>query len=117
MNGDQQTIRELAYRLWEQRGRPEGCPDDDWFAAERQLSGSEKAKSRMVDEAMKESFPSSDPPATGLPDNPPANADEKWAAAGNAKRSRKKGAKSGKSESDPPPRYVARDALGEDVNR
>ena len=107
MNVDKETIRELAYRLWEQRGRPEGCPDDDWFAAERQLSGSEKAKSRMVDEAAKESFPSSDPPASGLPDNPPANAEEKWAK-------RKRTAKT-KSRTEPPPRYVAPDALGEDA--
>lgn len=34
MNSDQHSIRQLAYRLWEQRGRPEGDPDEDWFAAE-----------------------------------------------------------------------------------
>jgi hypothetical protein len=34
MNPDQHSIRQLAYRLWEQRGRPEGDPDEDWFAAE-----------------------------------------------------------------------------------
>jgi hypothetical protein len=25
----------LAYKLWEQRGRPLGSPDVDWFAAEQ----------------------------------------------------------------------------------
>jgi hypothetical protein len=34
MNSDQDSIRQLAHRLWEQRGRPEGDPDEDWFAAE-----------------------------------------------------------------------------------
>ena len=28
------AIAELAYRLWEERGRPEGSPEDDWYKAE-----------------------------------------------------------------------------------
>jgi hypothetical protein len=28
-------VAKLAYKLWEQRGRPLGSPDVDWFAAER----------------------------------------------------------------------------------
>jgi hypothetical protein len=28
------TIGDLAYRLWEDRGRPAGSPDDDWYMAE-----------------------------------------------------------------------------------
>jgi Protein of unknown function (DUF2934) len=33
----------LAYALWERRGRPDGSADVDWFEAERQLTqGSEK---------------------------------------------------------------------------
>src|ERR1700679_3223019 len=28
-------IAKLAYKLWEQRGRPFGSPDVDWFAAEQ----------------------------------------------------------------------------------
>jgi hypothetical protein len=35
---DLHAIRELAYRIWEQRGRPEGQADEDWFEAERRLS-------------------------------------------------------------------------------
>ena len=27
----------LAYRLWEERGHPEGSPEVDWFEAEHQL--------------------------------------------------------------------------------
>jgi hypothetical protein len=30
-------VRELAYRLWEERGRPECDSDRDWHEAERQL--------------------------------------------------------------------------------
>lgn len=28
-------VAKLAYKLWEQRGRPFGSPEVDWFAAER----------------------------------------------------------------------------------
>jgi hypothetical protein len=31
------AIAEKAYRLWEERGRPEGSPDEDWYGAERIL--------------------------------------------------------------------------------
>lgn len=27
----------LAYQLWEERGRPDGSSEQDWFEAERQL--------------------------------------------------------------------------------
>ena len=33
-----EQIAALAYALWEQRGRPEGSPEVDWFAAEAQLN-------------------------------------------------------------------------------
>ena len=39
------------------------------------------AKSEAVDESVAESFPASDPPASRLPDEPPVNAEAKWAAA------------------------------------
>jgi hypothetical protein len=38
-------------------------------------------KTQAVDESINESFPASDPPASRLPDDPPVNADAKWAAA------------------------------------
>jgi hypothetical protein len=30
-------IAERAYQLWEQRGCPYGCPEEDWFQAENEL--------------------------------------------------------------------------------
>jgi hypothetical protein len=50
-----------------------------------------KAKNGKVEEAGKESFPASDPPASGLPDKPPTNADEKWKAARKARQRAKRG--------------------------
>ncbi len=32
-------IAELAYQLWQQRGRPDGDPEQDWYEAERLLNG------------------------------------------------------------------------------
>jgi hypothetical protein len=29
-----QAIAELAYHFWEERGCPEGSPEDDWYKAE-----------------------------------------------------------------------------------
>ena len=34
---DVRTIAELAHSLWEQRGCPTDCPDEDWHEAERRL--------------------------------------------------------------------------------
>ncbi len=33
-------VAKLAYKLWEQRGRPFGSPEVDWFAAEHTVYGS-----------------------------------------------------------------------------
>jgi hypothetical protein len=33
-------VEKLAHKLWEQRGRPLGSPDVDWFAAEQAVYAS-----------------------------------------------------------------------------
>ncbi|HLX42059.1 MAG TPA: DUF2934 domain-containing protein [Bryobacteraceae bacterium] len=39
----QEQIAALAYALWEQRGRVEGNPEQDWFQAEEQLKSDKPA--------------------------------------------------------------------------
>jgi hypothetical protein len=71
---DLRKQRELAYRLWEERGRPEGRAEEDWLEAGRRLESEQhRADSAAVDEAARESFPASDPPSSHLPDKPPVN--------------------------------------------
>ncbi len=38
MSEETHAVEELAYLLWERRGRPEGTAEKDWLEAERQLS-------------------------------------------------------------------------------
>jgi hypothetical protein len=39
MHSDPRSIGELAYRLWQGRGCPDGTAEQDWLEAERQLAG------------------------------------------------------------------------------
>jgi len=48
-------VEKLAYKLWEQRGRPLGSPDVDWSAAERAVNSS-LAASRADDLHEEETF-------------------------------------------------------------
>jgi hypothetical protein len=83
MNMSKKSIAELAYELWEARGCPHGSSEQDWLEAERLTAGSVAGAhrgSKNDDEASIESFPASDPPASHMPDVPPSNAEEKWAA-------------------------------------
>ena len=87
---EERSVRELAHRLWVARGCPEGSAEQDWLDAERQLvaasPASPKSVTKSVDDTLKDTFPASDPPASHLPDKPPANAAEKWAAADAARK-------------------------------
>jgi hypothetical protein len=82
-----QSIAELAYRLWNERGRPHDSADDDWLEAERQLA-------QQVRD-----------PATGhVPEPPSANAAEKVVAASNRPQSKPKSPKklAGRPADSPP---------------
>jgi LmbE family N-acetylglucosaminyl deacetylase len=57
MHPDHRTIGELAYRLWQARGCPDGTAEHDWLEAERQLAN----------EAQRDE--SALPPAIALPPN------------------------------------------------
>ncbi|MBS0559142.1 MAG: DUF2934 domain-containing protein [Proteobacteria bacterium] len=56
----QERIRQRAYQLWLSDGCPEGRELQHWLAAERTEA---EAEDQAADEASKESFPASDPPA------------------------------------------------------
>lgn len=60
-----QRIRERAYSLWEQEGRPDGYAENHWLEAERDILAldGKGPDEGAVDEALEESFPASDPPA------------------------------------------------------
>ncbi len=36
-NEQREQIEKLAYKMWEERGRPLGSADEDWFRAEQEL--------------------------------------------------------------------------------
>jgi hypothetical protein len=73
----QRRVRERAYALWEREGRPEGQAERNWLEAEVELRDEQDHQRHgragnppghrwtdaEVDEADKESFPASDPPA------------------------------------------------------
>ena len=116
-----EAVRDLAYSLWEQRGKPQGDAERHWFEAERLLGAQPRTDNQRVDESVRESFPASDAPASGLPDKPPANADSKWAAADAAKPRKGRGRSStpssgsddnGKRKSGEMPKLGSRDAPG-----
>ena len=117
---DPQAVRELAYSLWEQGGKREGDAERHWLEAERLLGAKPRTDNQRVDESVRESFPASDAPASGLPDKPPANADRKWAAS-DAAKSRKGRGKSRATNGEPEdngtrksemPKLGSRDAPG-----
>ena len=88
---EHRSIGELAYRLWQSRGCPEGTAEQDWLDAERQLlsiqSTVRPVKSEAVDDSLQGTRPAGDPPASHGPDHAPANADAKWKTAAAPKKS------------------------------
>jgi hypothetical protein len=122
MHPEHGSIGELAYHIWQARGCPQGSAEQDWLDAEKQLQSAQRAPdaraaepmraaeptaSEAIDRSLRETFPASDPPANHLPDEPPANADAKWKAAGasrtdSAVRSRRAKSAPGKPSAEPP---------------
>jgi hypothetical protein len=114
MHPEHRSIGELAYRLWQARGCPEGSAERDWLDAEKQLRTAQRATepratqattSDALDSSLQETFPASDPPASQRADEPPANADAKWKAASRkspAARSRRSKSPQGKPNAEPP---------------
>jgi hypothetical protein len=121
MHPEHRSIGELAYRLWQARGCPEGTAERDWLDAEKQLKGAQRAiepratvsrasestTSNAIDSSLKATFPASDPPASQRADEPPANADAKWKAAASRKapavaRARQPKSTQGKPGAKPP---------------
>lgn len=63
-----QTIREMAYRLWEEAGKPAAAGDGYWLEAERLYYARHHCEDDptvvgVVQEASEQSFPASDAPA------------------------------------------------------
>jgi hypothetical protein len=46
----EQRIREIAYRLWEEEGRPEGGAERHWFAAEAVFNAEEAWRNDRQDD-------------------------------------------------------------------
>ena len=42
------AVARLAYRLWLERGCPEGSPEEDWYRAERELGVTTKPVEQTV---------------------------------------------------------------------
>jgi hypothetical protein len=76
---DPRAVRELAYRLWEEQGKPDDAADVHWLEAERQLS-------QVHEEFTRSATPSRNagvatrPGEDYSPEHPPVNAEFKWAA-------------------------------------
>jgi hypothetical protein len=88
MHPEHRSIGELAYRLWQARGCPEGSAERDWLDAEKQLRSAQRTNEPRADE-------------------PPANTDAKWKTAaasrsGPAVRARQSKSVQGKPSAKPP---------------
>ena len=51
-----ELVTKLAYELWEQRGRPVGSPNVDWFAAEQAVYASLPVSYTHLDVYKRQTF-------------------------------------------------------------
>lgn len=75
MDDDEHRIRERAYRIWEEEGRPEGREHEHWHRARERVAGerSEKdsaSRRKPASPASASPMPSSSAPSSSAP--PPA---------------------------------------------
>jgi hypothetical protein len=49
---EHEDVAKLAYRLWEERGRPMGSPEVDWYRAEREVETPPQAMSSLYEIAL-----------------------------------------------------------------
>ena len=61
----QQRLREIAHRIWEAEGRPDGRADVHWRAAEAELAAEDAARGRVAT-AEGGRGPEEDGPAPGI---------------------------------------------------
>ena len=69
--GFEDQVRQRAYQLWEQEGRPEARSDEFWFRAMQEIRGTAGVDGSSpapetadeVDLDGEQSFPASDPPS------------------------------------------------------
>jgi hypothetical protein len=102
MHPEHTSIGELAYRLWQARGCPEGSAERDWLDAEKQLQSAQRAVEARAAEPT--AFDATD---RSLQHEAPANTDAKWKAAGASRtastvRSRRSKSAPGKPSAEPP---------------
>ena len=50
---EQEQVALLAYAKWQKRGSPDGSPEVDWFAAERELANRKSASGGQLRRVMK----------------------------------------------------------------
>ena len=65
---DEHQVINLAYKLWEEEGRPEGKHLDQYFSARRMLEDQETKKSPSLDQPLSQSdLPSGKPLKSSKP--------------------------------------------------
>ena len=61
-NDTEDQVRQRAFELWEQRGRPEGYEAEFWLQAERELTGEGNSRDISANAASAQSGSRSDGP-------------------------------------------------------